>query len=137
MWPSFIPIKYFSYFSNILQIFPLIFYLSFTPIYAPLSLSRNLKFIGTQIYPYVYLQCLGSVIRMIRIHISLLPVFLWPCVFLGERVCKLKNFFFFAVLHGIWDLSSPTRDQTCAPCSQSTSLNLCTARKVSKLFIEV
>ena len=78
----------------------------------------------------------SSHIRMIRIHISLLPVFLWPCVFLGERVCKLK-IFFFAVLHGIWDLSSPTRDQTYAPCSQSMSLNLCTARKVSKLFIEV
>ena len=30
------------------------------------------------------------------------------------------SFFFFAVLHGVWDLSSLTRDGTCAPCSGST-----------------
>ena len=28
--------------------------------------------------------------------------------------------FFFAVLRGMGDLSSPTRDQTCGPCSGST-----------------
>ena len=29
-------------------------------------------------------------------------------------------FFFLATPHGMWDLSSLTRDQTCAPCSGST-----------------
>ena len=29
-------------------------------------------------------------------------------------------FFFFAILHSLWDLSSPTRDQTWALSSEST-----------------
>ena len=32
---------------------------------------------------------------------------------------KLGIFFFLALLCSMWDLSSPTRDQTCAPCSGS------------------
>ena len=28
----------------------------------------------------------------------------------------LVFFFFYAALHGMWDLSSPTRDQTHIPC---------------------
>ena len=32
-----------------------------------------------------------------------------------DVMCHI-NFFFF----GMWDLSFPTRDQTCAPCSGST-----------------
>ena len=36
-----------------------------------------------------------------------------------------KKFFliFLAVQHGMWDLSSLTRDQTCTPCTGSQSLN--------------
>ena len=30
---------------------------------------------------------------------------------------SLSLFFFFVVLHGMWDLSSPTRDQTHTPCT--------------------
>ena len=31
-------------------------------------------------------------------------------------------FYLWTVLHGMWDLSSLTRDQTCAPCISSTVL---------------
>ena len=31
----------------------------------------------------------------------------------------LKNFFALATSHGLWDLSSPTRDQTCVLSSES------------------
>ena len=34
-------------------------------------------------------------------------------------VCICAYFFFLAMPHGMWDLSSPTRDRTCAPCSGS------------------
>ena len=30
-----------------------------------------------------------------------------------------KTIYFLAVPHGMWDLSSPIRDRTCAPCSGS------------------
>ena len=43
---------------------------------------------------------------------------------MGKKIIKsmLKMFSGgggFATLHGMWDLSSPTRDQTCARCSES------------------
>ena len=38
--------------------------------------------------------------------------------------------FFLAVLLGMWNLSSLTRDQTCAPALEVRSLNHCTAREV-------
>ena len=45
-----------------------------------------------------------------------------------------NKFFFFKFLtapHGMWDLSSPNRDQTCAPCIGRQSFNHWTAREVS------
>ena len=33
-------------------------------------------------------------------------------------------FFFLATSHGVWDLSSPTRDQTCNPCIGSVVLTV-------------
>ena len=38
---------------------------------------------------------------------------------------------------GMWDLSSPTRDQTCIPCIGRQSLNLWTAREVPGLGLSV
>ena len=35
------------------------------------------------------------------------------------RICSLF-LCFLATLRGLWDLSSPTRDLTCVPCSGST-----------------
>ena len=32
----------------------------------------------------------------------------------------LSNYFYLATPHGLWNLSSLTRDGTCAPCSEST-----------------
>ena len=46
---------------------------------------------------------------------------------------KLFLFFFFFLLaapHGMWDLSSPTRDQTHAPAMEAQHLNHWTAREV-------
>ena len=37
-------------------------------------------------------------------------------------VAEWYSVFYFASLCGIWDLSSHTRDRTCAPCSGSTVL---------------
>ena len=39
-------------------------------------------------------------------------------------------FFFFFKARGMWDLSSPTRDQTCNPCTGKGSLDHWTARRV-------
>ena len=41
------------------------------------------------------------------------------CATREAPIIFLIHFFvllFLAMLHGVWDLSSPTRDQTCAPC---------------------
>ena len=43
-------------------------------------------------------------------------------------------FAFVAATRGIWDLSSPKRDRTWAPCIRSASLNHWTAREVPLLF---
>ena len=45
-------------------------------------------------------------------------------------------FFFFAALHSTWDLSSPTRDQTHAPCTGSTDFQQ-TAREVPQRYLKV
>ena len=37
--------------------------------------------------------------------------------------------------HGMWDLSSLTRDGTCAPCGGKCSLNYWTAREVQPFVI--
>ena len=48
------------------------------------------------------------------------PVLDFLVVRLG-RLCNLVYlvpwFFFLAIPHGLWDLRSPTRDGTCAPCN--------------------
>ena len=40
------------------------------------------------------------------------------------------------MLHSMWDLSSPTRDQTCSPCSGNTRsvVNHWTASKVPQMI---
>ena len=42
--------------------------------------------------------------------------------------------FFFPMSHGLWGLSSPTRDQTQPLAVEAQSLNHCTAREFSKSF---
>ena len=42
--------------------------------------------------------------------------------------------FWFFWPQGMWDLSSPTRNQICIPCIQRQSLNYWTARQVPKLL---
>ena len=37
--------------------------------------------------------------------------------------CSIFFFFFFAAPHGVWDLSSPTTDQTHAPSLEAYTLN--------------
>ena len=41
--------------------------------------------------------------------------------------------FFLAMPHGVWDLSFPTEDPTCVPCSGSVRINLWTTREVPEL----
>ena len=58
---------------------------------------------------------------------SLFPVS--QCTWFLSMVSTLFFFFFLAKLHSMFDLSSPTRDQTCAPCIGSWSLNHWTTKK--------
>ena len=58
-----------------------------------------------------------------------LPTSIYPLVF-SYSLCEFFFFFFLAALCSMRDLSSPTRDQTCAPCSGSTESNHWTARDV-------
>ena len=48
----------------------------------------------------------------------------------------LKLSFFFATLHGLWDLSSPTRDQTQALAVKAWNSNHWTAREFPGVHLE-
>ena len=52
-------------------------------------------------------------------------VFYWICY----NIASVLRFAFFG-LWGMWDLSSPTRDQTCTPCIDRWSLYYWTTREV-------
>ena len=43
-------------------------------------------------------------------------------------------FYFLATLYGMWDLSSPTRAGTNAPCIERQILNHWTTREVPEIF---
>ena len=53
----------------------------------------------------------------------------------ASHVCFLFYFLkiFLAVPHGVWDLSFPTEDPTCVPCSGSVRINHWTTREVPEL----
>ena len=55
-----------------------------------------------------------------------LKVFIWS-----------HNFFFLAAPHGMWDLSSPTKDQTHIPCIGRQSLNHWTSREIPEDKIKI
>ena len=46
------------------------------------------------------------------------------------------SFFFLAMPHGLWDLSSPTRDRTRAPSSEAPSPNHWTAREIPDFYLK-
>ena len=50
------------------------------------------------------------------------------------RFCHVETYagFFLAVLHGMWDLSSLTGDQTCAPALEAWNLKYWTTREVPR-----
>ena len=54
---------------------------------------------------------------------------------LFKRVLKILCIYVSATLQGVQDLSSLTRDGTCAPAVEAESLNHCTAREFPKVFI--
>ena len=58
----------------------------------------------------------------IKIPCFLLTTPYWApgTLYLSSLTCSLFFVCFLAVLHGVWDLSSPTGDWICAPCSEST-----------------
>ena len=52
-------------------------------------------------------------------------------VSMSTHLCEFSwHFFFFISLHNMWDLSSLTRDWTCAPAAEVQSLNHWTSREV-------
>ena len=76
----------------------------------------------------------------VTFYIYLLALFFFSIFFLMQTIFKvfiefvtvlllLLMFWFFTVRH-VWDLSSPTRDQTQTPCIGRQSFNHCSARKV-------
>ena len=52
-----------------------------------------------------------------------------------ESSITVYLFLFSAPPHGMWDLSSPTRDQPVPPAVEAQSLNHWTARKVPKIYL--
>ena len=67
--------------------------------------------------------------KEMAIHSSILFFFFslyWTCYNIGSGLC-------FHFSQGMWDLSSPTRDRTCTPCSGRQSLNHWTTREVPPL----
>ena len=109
-----------------------------------------------QLYQYrVGETCLDK-----TLHWAFGPICLRPSICLKFRLLKMYIFFFFKIfffgcgpflksllnlsqyclfyvlvfcLQGMWDLSSPTRDQTCIPCIGRWSLNHWTTREVLKM----
>ena len=57
-------------------------------------------------------------------------LYLWKCTVFSETI-----FFFLATLQGIQDFISPTRDQTCAPCSKSVEFYPLDSREVPSVTI--
>ena len=53
-------------------------------------------------------------------------------MFLLFLIFFVSFFYFLAMLRGMWDLSSPTRDRTCALALEAWSLNHWTAREVPR-----
>ena len=53
----------------------------------------------------------------------------YVCVYIHTHT-HIYIFFFLAALCGMWDLSSPPRDLTCAPVGEAWSLNHWTSREV-------
>ena len=70
---------------------------------------------------YVTIGHLFSVICSISI-IRLYYISVIHFMFDGHLGFITKVFFFLAVLHGMWDLNSSTRDQTCVCCSRNAVL---------------
>jgi len=73
------------------------------------------------------------------VHSILLWLFCGCCDFFSFIYClgflSLSLFFFFSfLLCGMWDLSSLTRDGTCAPCIGRQSLSYWTAGEVPSFF---
>ena len=82
--------------------------------------------------PLNSLQCPFNITPLIFFFFFLR--FFWCGPFLTSLLNLLQYCFFFYVLvfwpRGMWDLSSPTRDQTLTPCIGRRSLNHWTAREV-------
>ena len=45
----------------------------------------------------------------------------------------LKMFIYLAALRGLWGLSSPIRDQTCAPCSGNVESSLLDHQRIPEI----
>ena len=73
------------------------------------------------------------------VQFMFLPFVLKSCHFfmflLTFRIIRFFKFYFFATLHGLWDLSSLTRDWTWAPAVRAPSPNHWTAKKFPRLII--
>ena len=103
-------------------------------------------------HPYQYLLFITILVDMNGISLYFWFAFLWWLMMLSIFSCAyrpficlnvylhslstLKNiyfYFFLAMLHCMWDLSSLTRDRVHAPCSRVWILNLWTTREVPPL----
>ena len=76
-----------------------------------------------QYYIYIYIY---------RFHIYVLIYNIWDKVYLKK---SLTEFIYLAAPPSMWEPSSPTRDCTCAPCSEASDLNHWTTRKFTKQYI--
>ena len=70
--------------------------------------------VGCQVFPY----------SLLRFHLNIIPI----------MTLSSSSFFFWPHCPAYGNLSSSTRDQTCAPCSGRQSPNHWTTREVPELF---
>ena len=78
--------------------------------------------------------------RGLTIRIELVENY-FPCVLIHsvkihQHWAFFLNFFCVAILRGMWDLCSPTRDWTCAPCSGSANFNYCQGSPNTELLMK-
>ena len=89
-----------------------------------------------------FLSSWQSLVQLSQLRTGVIPFLSLPWQFFPLSVCSPGistlpcypysplYFFFLTIPRGMWDLSSPTRDRTSAPCSGSANLNHWTTKEV-------
>ena len=83
---------------------------------------------------FTYCKCGLSVVSEARVVLFFLMWIIFK-VFIEFVTISLLFYVLFFWPRGMWDLSSPTRDQTHTPCTGRRNLNQCTTREVPRVVL--